>query len=42
MITLVEYNRQWDLIMAAFGSGYFSAKEASAAVRELTNHRVKR
>jgi hypothetical protein len=42
MITLHEYNRRWDLIMAAFAEGRFSAREASAAVAELTRQRVHR
>lgn len=41
MITLAEYNRRWDLIMAAFRSGYLSRAEASAAITELTCQRIK-
>ena len=36
MITLAEYNRRFELIVEAFRTGYFSAAEASAAMRELT------
>lgn len=39
-ITLAEYNRRWDLIMEAFRTGHFSAREASDAVRELTQQRI--
>jgi len=37
LITLIEYNRRFDLIVEAFRTGYFSADEASAAMSELTS-----
>lgn len=39
-ITLAEYNRRWDLIMFAFLTGYFTAQEASDAIRELANQLI--
>jgi len=39
-ITLTEYNRRWDLIMAAFADGRLSAKEASEAIAELTSQLI--
>jgi len=39
-ITLQEYNRRWDLVMAAFADGRLSAAEASAAVHDLTALRI--
>lgn len=37
---IAEYDRRWNLIMEAFRLGYFTAKEASEAVRELTRQRL--
>jgi len=39
-ITLAEYNRRWDLIMAAFADGRFTRQEASDAIRELTSQHI--
>lgn len=36
-ITLVEYNRRWDMIMQAFHAGFLNRWEAMDAIRELTN-----
>ncbi len=41
-ITLAEYNRRWDLIMKAFQHKHFTAREASAAIAELTATTVRR
>lgn len=39
-IALAEYNRRWDLIMAAFQDGRLTAVEASAAVTALTRQPI--
>lgn len=39
-ISLAEYGRRWDVIMAAFADGRMDAAEASAAIAELTNQIV--
>ena len=36
-ITLAEYNRRWDLIMAAFLDRRLSLFDASAAIADLTS-----
>lgn len=41
-ITLVEYNRRFDLIMHAFQTGHLSAIQASLAMHELTRLRIKK
>ena len=39
-ITLAEYNRRWDVIMAAYGEGRLTTQQAMDAVRELTRQIV--
>lgn len=39
-LTVQEYDRQWDLVMAAFRDGRLSAGEASAEVARLARQRV--
>ena len=39
-ITLMEYNRRWDMIMFLFGTNRMTADEASDAIRELTAQHI--